>query len=308
MRKLIQFFVTISLVLSTSSCNKKYDTLQGIEIQSIKILKGIPSASGCEQVEERQYVIGDDSPWLFEINEKDEIMNKIPLLDSTFLQYKKIPKKIKPDFESIVLIDQSLYIFGSGSKQRRATLREVNLQTNKVKTYSLEDFYNTIMKLENIKLDLFNIEGSAVTASQLFLVNRENNALYEYSLEDFKKFISDGVIPVPKIRYYTLPAIQTIQSTFSGLDYNQQKDCLVFTASVEDNTDPINDGAILGSFIGEIKLSELEQSLLETFVLNKDNKILPIKAESVSVLKEGNYKIVTDSDGKGSKVLTLSIK
>ncbi len=288
------------------SCNKEKEPLDEVEVISIAPL-AIPSASGSEDVHQRTYMVGDDSPWLFEVDEKNEIINRTALMDSTFLQYEKIPKNIKPDFESMVLIDQKLYVFGSGSKKKRALLKTIDLSSKKVETYSLQKFYDAIMSLEGIERKQFNIEGAAITSSHLFLVNRENNALYEYSLEQFNKFMLDNTIPTPKIRHYKLPTLNTIESTFSGLDYNQEKNCLVFTASVEDNTDPINDGNILGSFIGEIDLNKLNESNLKAFVFKKDNTILPIKAESVSVMEQGKYKVVTDSDGKGSKILVVKL-
>lgn len=298
----------IVLFSSLLSCNKITNTLDGIEMSSIETLEGIPSASGSEEVDQKVYIIGDDSPWLFEVDKMNKIIDKIALLDSSFLEYDKIPKKMKPDFESMVLIDHSLFVFGSGSKKNRATLKVIDLQSKEVKTYSLKDFYDTIMILEDIKRKQFNIEGVAVTNSQLFLANRGNNALYEYSLEDFKKFILESTVPTPKIRYYKLPSIESIESTFSGLDYDEKKNQLIFTSSVEDTTDAINDGAILGSFIGAINLNELDHSNLKASVFKKDEKVVPIKAESVSVMGLGKYKVVTDSDGNGSKVLNVEMK
>ncbi|APD05917.1 hypothetical protein UJ101_00368 [Flavobacteriaceae bacterium UJ101] len=300
--------IIIILFSSLLSCKKESSSLDGVEVSSIEVLEGIPSASGSEDVNEKHYIIGDDSPWLFEVDDMNKIINKIPLLDSTFLEYQKIPKKIKPDFESIVLIEKDLFVFGSGSKKKRTVLKLIDIESEKVKSYSLKDFYDTIMSLEDIKRKQFNIEGVAVTSSQLFLVNRENNALYEYSLEDFKKFILENTIPIPIVRHYKLPSINSIESTFSGLDYDQEKNRLVFTSSVEDKTDPINDGAILGSFIGEINLDKLNDHYLKAFALKKDGEILPVKAESVSIMKQEKYKIVTDSDGNGSKVLSVRMK
>ncbi len=301
----IKFGIMI-LFLWFLSCNKEKKLLDEVDVISIAPL-AIPSASGSEDVHQKTYMVGDDSPWLFEVDEKNEIINRTALMDSTFLEYEKIPKGIKPDFESMVLIDQKLYVFGSGSKKKRALLKTIDLSSKKVETYSLQKFYDTIMNLEGVKRKQFNIEGAAITSSHLFLVNRENSALYEYSLEEFNKFMLDNTIPTPKIRHYKLPTLNMIESTFSGLDYNQEKNCLVFTASVEDNTDPINDGNILGSFIGEIDLNKLNESNLKAFVFKKDNTILQIKAESVSVMEQGKYKVVTDSDGKGSKILVVKL-
>ena len=73
---------------------------------------GIGSASGILYHNDLLYVISDNSTYLYEYNIPNEKLNKIPLVD---YPQQNIPKKDKPDFESISFLENKLYILGSGS-------------------------------------------------------------------------------------------------------------------------------------------------------------------------------------------------
>ena len=88
-----------------------------IEILNWQVLKGIPSASGIVKYNEDFFVIGDDSPYLFHIDPKFNLLSKKLIHSSGKLEGNIIPKFHKPDFEAMEMVsDTQILIFGSGSK------------------------------------------------------------------------------------------------------------------------------------------------------------------------------------------------
>ncbi|MEO6346858.1 MAG: hypothetical protein ABIO60_03020 [Aquaticitalea sp.] len=77
-------------------------------LQHRQILRGIPSASGIEQIGNELYVIGDNSPWLYQLNELFEVIDKHLLLEN--VKDNSPPKALKPDFEAMknVKIDEEM--------------------------------------------------------------------------------------------------------------------------------------------------------------------------------------------------------
>ncbi len=304
MNKLLTSYFVLLFLMSCASGDK-------VIIKSNEILDKIPSASGSEYIDGINYIVGDDSPWLFLVDKNNFILDKKLLMDSSFVKYYKIPKKIKPDFESVSLIKNKLYILGSGSSKLRNELKVYNVKDQTIKQYSLGKLYDHLNLLDSVGNKKFNIEGIAVTNEHVYLTNRGNNALYETEISEFENYILTDKLPEFKIRYFELPPILGNESTFSGLDFDKDDNSLIFTSSVEQNNaiDPINDGKILGSFMGKIYLDDLDKLKFKAFPFKEANgDYMKIKAESVSVLGNRVYQIVTDSDGKGSKVLKIKLK
>src|SRR4051812_48751602 len=91
-----------------------------LTLLSRQILHNIPSASGIEIINNSIYVIGDNSPWLFILDDKYQLKGKWQIAPTENLTEGKIPKPLKPDFEAMTGItwnsEKGLLIFGSGSK------------------------------------------------------------------------------------------------------------------------------------------------------------------------------------------------
>src|SRR5690554_5214986 len=86
-------------------------------------LEGIPSASGLTVLNGMLYITGDDSPYLFVLNPYLELVKKYQLFDPEQIENDRIPKKIKPDFESTTHFEINnfphILILGSGSKSSK---------------------------------------------------------------------------------------------------------------------------------------------------------------------------------------------
>jgi len=313
------FLIAVLFVQSFTSFSQSHGI--SLELKSMKELKKIPSASGIVRLKDHYFIIGDDSPWLFETNSKFKIKKKILIFPSG-KQFERIPKEMKPDFEALA-IDQStgtinLLIFGSGSKspQRDVLVKSSTLKDHETQIFSMNEFYDKMRAAAGLKKHELNIEGAVLTGGMLFLFDRSNNYLFVYKWEEIEQYLKDyKICPNPKVYHVNLPKLQGFQSTFSGATAAFEGNKIIFTASVENTRDSYHDGEIMGSFVGSFNLLNLKDGLTPYCELIKDEngEPLKIKAESVCLQKQaaGNQAdlvVVTDSDGGISQVMEIKLQ
>ena len=286
-------------------------------------LYDIPSASGIEFLDGKYWLIGDNSPWLFGVNDAFEVAEKHSIFSMDFTENGTIPKSKKHDFEAMTALnwegDSALFIFGSGSKTNRfqGVLVKMNnalrpsIATQK---FDLTDFYSTILEKAKLKEGELNIEAAAVLGDHLFLFNRGKNKLISLKVKHFIDYLS-GTRETIKIKVKTidLPEIDGIRAGFSGATADEKFQRIVFTASVENTADWVADGEVLGSFIGVLDLHSLKNHAAPKCVLIKNKQeILRIKAESITLQEssENSFRclVVTDSDGGKSELLKLKVQ
>lgn len=298
------------------------DQLKATVIKS-HTLKNVPSASGIEHRKDMHYVIGDDSPWLFELDSNLNITRSILIHSNQIVEKGRIAKADKPDYESIVSFkwgkDKEFLIFGSGSDKNRNDLVRVNIGGSgySVKTLSLNDFYSEIRLQGGIAEADFNIEGAASWAEFLILMNRGTNQLIlidETQFVDYLKTQKDGKKPKPfKARFfnYNLPIEGGVQARFSGGTKVSSEDVLIFTASLENTTDWIADGAILGSYIGLIDLNKLTNADVASVKVMQNGMAYKGKIESVDCIDVSKSKLkltaVTDNDEGDSEFVEIEL-
>ena len=287
-------------------------------LQNRHTLIDIPSASGMASVGDFIYVVGDNSPWLFKLNMDYVIAERIALFPELEASHDFIfPKKDKPDLEAMTVYKSEngpvLLIFGSGTKSpTRDVCIEVTLgESLSVKHYSLVEFYSTLRAHSGLSTEELNIEGAEVIEDELLLLNRGVNLIFRYSLSDFLRYLnSEEVCPVPQITRIRLPKIDGIEAGFSGAAVLHNAQHIVFVASVENTSNWIDDGKVLGSFIGMLPINELSHSVApECVLISNKQEHRELKVESVAVFatdKTGCYDVllVTDSDGAQSELLT----
>lgn len=307
-----QFAVSIFVLLA---CN---DSTMQITLLQRQVLAGVPSASGMAQIDGQIYVVGDNSPWLFRLGEDYQVADRTLLFSEFNMEI--IPKKIKPDLESITeLISDSkreLLIFGSGSKTpHRDVLLLLDLDNpGNVRTHSLAAFYQSVKTSSSLSDSSLNIEGSAIVGDDLFLFNREGNLVLHFSLAAFLESLESGVeYPAPKVYPLTLPSLDGFPAQISGASPVAGTEQIVFTASVENRSNTIDDGEIYGSYVGILSLDQLAQGHQPPCRLLEDGGTgLPLKVESLVTLptsKPGviDLLLVTDSDGAESEVLRATV-
>ncbi len=164
----------------------------------------MPSASGIVKFQDCFYVIGDDSPYLFQLDSGFQLIKKIQIFNTKELKDGRLPKKEKPDFECITIVpwgnDDDLLVFGSGDGKEREVLIRIDIDDGKerVEAYSLKKFYKHLGKALKGDEEL-NIEGAGFWGDHLILLNRTNNTLFMIDLDDFKEYVKDKDNDKPKI-------------------------------------------------------------------------------------------------------------
>lgn len=304
------YLILISLIVNNCSTAELKFTLE-----KISDLPGIASASGIEETGRGRFVIGDDSPYMFRINDRDEVEEKILLLPNREIPELIFEKKVKPDFEAITKTNnkgEGLFIFGSGSKSpQRDILLEVTLsEIPEIKEYNLSGFYEVLKNSAKITSEDLNIEAAEIFEDHLFLFNRGKNFIARYSLREFKNYLRNkNSIPRPEVYPFLLPKVKGIEAGFSGASIALEAEAFIFTATVEDTANWIDDGEVLGSFLGMMKIKDLENEQGVAWIpILQNDKHLPIKVESVTVVppfskNRAELLLVTDSDGGISQIL-----
>lgn len=222
--------------------------MQNFSIHILFQIIGIGAASGLVYYQDCLFIISDDSSFLYEYNIKEEAVNKIRL--DKYSQ-ENTPKKEKRDFEAITLYDNKLYIFGSGSTHKRETRFIYDLKTKEVQKEDFTAIYKNIRKATSISKEDFNIEGAFYNAGKWYLFQRGNgcnakNGIIVYDTNNNK--IAFTAIVLPKI--------EAFEATFT--DAILVNDTIYFLAAAENSNSTYNDGEILGSLFGSIKLETLE--------------------------------------------------
>ena len=280
-----------------------------VEVQSYKKINNFSSGSGMAFYNNHFYLVGDDDPFLVKANKEGEILHKWQLWDSSEVQDGRIHKKVKPDFEAISLFpyqeDTLLIIFGSGSKSpKRDVILTFHPHTEKMDTLQGEAFFAWLKETTGLTNDETNLEGAAYHKGVLYLFNRHNNTLYSIPEKGFATFLKTGLTSSLDVttNHYILPIYKNDTARFSGASYLKEQNALLFSASIETTDNWEEDGKILGSFIGLIRLDSLanKKPFCEPVYLN-DTTRFEGKIEAVQGIKKGDqlhiYFITDDDDG-----------
>jgi hypothetical protein len=284
-----------------------------IKIEKRLIVPELPSLSGVEMIGKDIFVIGDNLPNLYKINEKGKLLKSFSLIPKTEFEGGLMPKHLKPDFEGMckAKFESGYYllIFGSGSKSpQRDVLFVINPEDKtQVKKHSLFDFYSSLRMQGNISSADLNIEAALYYEEKILLFNRGNNFIIEFTLEDlFQHLENKSYTPLFKFYQLFLPVLKNIPAGFSGADIFEDR--IIFTASVENTFNWVDDGEVLGSYLGFISLKNLKDKYTPPCQLIEENgEILKLKIESVAIKKVSangtELILVSDSDGEKSELI-----
>ncbi len=285
-------------------------------------LNDLSSASGITWHNNKLYVVGDDAPWLYILDEELSIIEKIKISGIDSLVNGRMPKSVKPDFESIEYVndgcDEYLLIFSSGSVQiSRDTAFVVRLDPDSLKHRNLRPFYEHIKERALIgTLDEINIEGLAVDEQNIYLFHRGNvsgNFIAVFERSPLMAYLENEPAAFPEARNYhfELPEYDQLISGFSGACMMPDNKGILFTASVENTADVINDGEVLGSYVGIISPDGLLKGTYRSTLVYIDGKTLPVKLEGITIKSFENNKMivyaVSDNDDGTSEILEMEI-
>ncbi len=267
-------------------------------------LKHISDASGIITDGKHYLIIGDNSPFLYQLDGAFKHLKKVRLVEVVNESDDKLPKKTKPDLESMAVWNDSILILGSGSrKETRDVLYLFDHKNEIVSQYNIHELYDHFRKA--FKEQEINIEGFVIDESFVFFLDRRSNSIIRTERKDlFDHIFRDADLPEISLFQYKLPAIDGISSGFSGATLSKDRNYLYFTSSVEKNGS--HDQKILGSFIGRIKMNNEVPGEVD-FIHQFPESHGLLKIESIVLIAEGqksvNLIVVTDSDGNGSHAI-----
>jgi len=285
-------------------------------------LPGIPSASGIASTPQGLFVIGDDSPWLYRLDPDYRIVERIRIHPADPVPGTgRIPKMAKPDFEALAVRETStgseLFVFGSGSLQRtREVLAIVDAQSpDPSRLLDISAYYATLRATAGIDAGTLNIEAAVICGDVLYLFDRGSPVIASCNLRALLAHLDHGAAcPVPHVRRVPLPSLAGRAAGFSGATRLPDPESFLFTASVECSDNPLEDGEIVGSFLGLLDATSSGCDVRWCEPLRDPGAaVLPIKVESVTVLRRdarGCYRLllVTDGDDGDSEILEATLE
>lgn len=279
-------------------------------------LESVPSASGIVVHGDLRYAIGDDSPFLYELDSELRPLRKFRLLEADAIKNGRIKKSRKADLEAMELINgNEIVVFGSGSRspQRDVFIRVELNDSPMIRTYQITEFYARLKAPFSIQGSELNIEAAAFHDGKMLLFNRREPVIFAFDHEAFMHYLEhDGPMPEVKEYHVHLPSIGAVPSGFSGATVSERTGRLIVTSSVEVTDNAYDDGKVLGSFIGWVPLSEMQGSADYQFI-QIEHEGAPLKVESVAIEQElSNDEVqlllTTDSDGGISTAIRCRLR
>ncbi len=284
-------------------------------------VSGLLSGSGMATYDDKLYACGDDDPYLFMLNHQGYVEDSFHIYKAQSKSDVRISKAIKPDFEAVAAYEtedeKGLLVFGSGSKAlpREVIVKLTDLPHNvSITTYQVSTLYSYLKRKLHIKHADFNIEGASTWDNNIILLNRGDNSLITFPLQDLLEYLNenDTEIIQPDQYFYELKTINGHSSTFSGASLLPGTHTLTFTASVEVSNNSYDDGAILGSFVGMIDMHRLTDKTPTMHRVAADNGWFTGKIEAIELEVESQehyiFSAITDDDDGSTRFLKLRYK
>lgn len=214
---------------------------------------GIGSASGLFLKDNSLYVIGDNSSYFYEYELQSSGLKRYALSANPSAN---MDKKLKPDFEALAFHENTFYLFGSGSTEKRNEMVQLNASNKeKVSVQDLSTLYKRMQVLSGLDSANFNIEGVVYSGDTWYFFNRGNGDSGRnivFTLHD-KHLSGDSKITFTEI---ILPEISGVRASFT--DAIAVGDKFYFLAAAEDSNSTYNDGEVLGSMIGCIDINTMK--------------------------------------------------
>jgi len=323
--KFVQITLAIVISLTMVSCSNSGEVNSiKTKVTKHKYFPHLASASGIEFVDGKIYIVGDDSPYLFQLDEDWNIIDKQKISGIDLIVNGRTPKKLKADFESMAYLkedgEDKLLILSSGSKRtKRDTAFLIPLSGNgKLIKKNMRPIFNSIKQEAGLKPEnKINIEGLAFSNNKVYLLHRGNisgNFIVEIEREPLLSFIKSetNLLPEVKAHPFNLPNDKGIAAGFSGTCILAEYSGMLFTASLENTNNEIEDGAVSGSYIGFISFSKMNKGNFVIQLLTENGNTLQKKQEGITVKSIEGNKItvlsVCDNDDGSSDLFEIEIE
>lgn len=259
-------------------------------------IPGISSASGIEFSEGQIFIISDNSNYLYNYQIYNEELNRQVLLKRPQMDHIEKPQKL--DLEAMVLYDDKIYTFGSGSTKAREKGFSISKNDGQIIELDLKNLYSGMKNSANINSSDFSIEGVAVYENSWLFLNRGNgpggrNVILKVDGDDL---VNDFIVSSFEI---SLPEVDGSFFGFSGGCV--LNDSLYFIATAEEGLSTYDDGVIAGTILGVLNLKTMEIDYYQR--ISKDQKFEGISLFEIQPQKI-SFILCEDSDGS-SEVTTI---
>lgn len=290
-------------------------------ILSENTIPGLPSASGVEIIGPVAYVIGDDSPYLYLLDAATlAVLSRVPLFETDAFGTGRIPKATKPDLEAMTALtwpsgQAGVLVLGSGSTPVREVGWFVSVAGHAPQRVDLAPLYALLRTHLPAGIPL-NLEAAATTDTELLLFQRtvgrpDAALLFVLPLAAVLHQLAgtaQAKLPTPHQLVFELPQINGCPAGFSGATFVDGR--LFVSASVENTTDAVLDGAVLGSFVGVVDVVSQKATFAQ--LAWADGRPYYGKVEGIAVrqqLPDGQFELllVTDDDAGGSTAVTAHL-
>ena len=293
-------------------------------IFSENVISGLPSASGVEILGPTAFIIGDDSPYLYRLDAVTLTpLEPVRLFDTKHFDDGRISKKRKPDLECMVALTwpdgrAGLLLLGSGSRPTRDRAWFVPTDgavPGLPEVVDLTVLYNHLRTYLPAGVSL-NLEAAATTTTELLLFQRtvgraDAALLFVLPLETVLRLLAGEAgasVPVPHQLVFQLPLIDGCAAGFSGATFVDGR--LFVSASVENTSDAVLDGEVLGSFVGMVDM--VAQTAIFARLVWADGRAYVGKVEGLAMRKllgAGRWELllVTDDDVGGSTAVVANL-
>ena len=277
-----------------------------------QIIIDYPSGSALEFYKDTLFVIGDDVNYILCVDEKWNETKRLKLFD---FDGERIPKPIKPDLECATIIDDVLYVIGSGSRSpQRDVAFIIDLADDTIKKINTSAFYS-IFRDRNLVVEM-NIEGFSDCKDKLLFFNRGNTQQANQLIITDKNVLKKQFPSRFKVMPIIIGALNNVSLGISGACYDEKNDVLLLTASAEDTNNAYDDGEIIGSCLGIVfnaydKLNNKELVIDEFIELERiDVAFSKQKIESICITNQSdkNYTCVLVADNDDGKSALFEIK
>jgi len=280
--------------------------MQKFTLELLFRIIGIGSASGLIHHNNSLYIISDNSHMLYEYHTDSKTLDKTPLVSKDYTgPLENLPKADKADYEAIALSNDTLYLFGSGSTEKRNTIGLINAKTKEVYPHiDATDLYMVMQDFGGLTPDNFNIEAAVNDGNTWYLFNRGNGPKQQngiFTLEGDMATTSFQII-YNKIK---LPKIKGARAGFT--DAVKIGDKLYFIAAAEKTQSTYHDGEVAGTLLGRIDIETMKVEFTRT--ISTANKF-----EGITLYKENGKTLEfllcedTDSDATESGIYRLVIQ
>ena len=317
--------VLASLCIFLHGCTFTYrspveNNLSATVIKSTS-LPAVPSGSALELMNDALYIISDDARYIYRCaGENGVLMDSLRLLHLAGAE-RRIPKPVKPDYEAAIaaMVDgkDCLIAFGSGSMalQRDSAVIITLGDSGAQQVVALNTLYAALRKEAGIDEADFNIEAAALQENRLVLINRGTNHLFSMDWDKILKHLREAApVPPVSVSVVPLPEKSGYPTGISGACFLDD-DRLLFCASVEATTNWVEDGEVLGSYIGVIALDKSGKGLLQGLapVMTDEGRPIKDKIEGISgygEIEKGMLTVlgIVDNDDGSSALLRIRLK